>query len=540
MTEEREVCVGTVGSVTRKKRQGPANPPAAATAAAAVEEHPTPEVIHQFTEGRLTSRDMRRVLRHLLGRCPLCQEAARQSWNFSVEPGDGDWRQGMAPAPAREAVDDAPTADSLGGAGRETLAMAVAAASSARRDAPDDPAGSRIDEAAYDQVLDRVFSRVAAKEATVADERARGLELFEELMEHPPAHQQLLVRNSARFGDRMLCENLINACHEQGFREPARAIELGRLAVAVASMLGGDPRDGDPGGEQLQNLKARAWAQLGNAQRINHDLVGAERGFAAAEELLGEGGRAGLLDRARVFDLKASLRKDQRQFAEACHLLDRVIVIYRKLGQWNLLGRALNQKATVLNEAGDAQQAMSLLRRALDLLDPHEDPRLFLTVRHNLIFTLNVCGRSREAFALLFHTRPLYLKMGDRMNLLRLRWLEGCVSQGLGRLDQAEAAFREVRDAYFELQLDYDAALVALDLAGVYAQQGRTVELRRLAEEMLAIFESRQFHVDAMAALLVFCNAARIEKASAGLVQDVAAFLKSARNNPGLRFTPAS
>jgi hypothetical protein len=147
-------------------------------------------------------------------------------------------------------------------------------------------------------------------------------------------------------------------------------------------------------------------------------------------------------------------------------------------------------------------------------------------------------GKPREAFALLFHTRPLYLKMGDRLNLLRLRWLEGRVAQGLHRLEQAEAAFREVRDAFVDLGIEYDAALVSLDLAAVYVQQGRAVETRRLALEMLAFFESRQIHREAMAAFLVFCNAAKLEQAGLGLVQEVAAFLKQARHTHDLRFMP--
>jgi hypothetical protein len=179
-----------------------------------------------------------------------------------------------------------------------------------------------------------------------------------------------------------------------------------------------------------------------------------------------------------------------------------------------------------------------LLRRSLDLLDPREDPRWFLTVRHNLIVALVADGRPREAFALLFHTRPLYLKLGERIMLLRLRWLEGVVAQGLLRFEQAEAAFHEVRAAFVELGLDYDAAVVTLDLAMVFAQQGRTDDMRRLAMEMMTFFESHQIHREAMAAFLVFCNAAKMETAGVGLVREVGAFLKIARNAPNVRFTP--
>jgi tetratricopeptide (TPR) repeat protein len=241
-----------------------------------------------------------------------------------------------------------------------------------------------------------------------------------------------------------------------------------------------------------------------------------------------------------VLDLEASLRRDQRRFPEAARLLDRVIVIYQRLGEWSLLGRALKQKSMVCGETGDLESEMALLRRALDLLDPNEQPRTFLAARHNLITALHQSGRSREAFSLLFQTRPLYLKMGDRMNLLRMRWLEGMVALGLERMEQAEVAYREVREAFIDLRLDYDAALASLDLAGVLVRQGRSADVRCLAEEMLTVFSSRDIHREAMAALLFFCRAAKMEKAGKDLVDSIADFLKRARNDPDLPFLTAT
>jgi len=458
------------------------------------EDHPTREALEGFMLGNLPTSQMREVSSHLLRGCPACQQATAELW----EPDEEE-----------DAID-------------------------IPRLSANDVTGEDFEE--YDAVLDRVFDQVATTEAMASRERVLGRELFDELMRHPAARQHLLVSNSVRFRNRMLCERLLEESHEAGFNDVARSLDLARLAVSVAGQLGVEQVCG--AAEQLNGVHARAWAQLGNASRVNGDFAAAENAFAKAEAALGDPAGAGLLDRARVLDLIASLRRAQRRFAEASHLLDRVSAIYQKLGQWNLLGHTLRQKAMVCSNAGDSEAEMTLLRRALDLIDPQEEPRSFLAARHNLIYALNASGRSREAFALLFHTRPLYLKMGDRMNLLRLRWLEGLVAQGLQRIEQAEAAFREVRDAFVEMQLDYDAALASLDLAGVYILQGRVQEVRRLAEETMVIFQSRSIHREAMTALLIFCSAARQEQAEIGLVQEVSGFLKRARNNPDLRFSP--
>jgi tetratricopeptide (TPR) repeat protein len=378
----------------------------------------------------------------------------------------------------------------------------------------------------YDEAIDRVFRTILEREADVARERSWGRELFEELENHSPARQHLLVANSSRFRNRALGEVLLEQALEAGFSDPARAAELARLAVTLADLLAGEGTDG---------LRARSWAQLGNALRIRADHAEAERAFEVATGLL-ESGQVSPLETARVLDLHASLKRDQRRFDEAAVLMDRVISLYRKLGQKALLGRSLKQKSMICGESGDLEGEIALLRRALELLSPEGEPRTFLAARHNLISALCEAGRPREAFALLFHTRPLYLKQGDRLNLLRLRWLEGTVALGLQRHEQAAVAFLEVREAFLELGLDYDAALASLDLTEVYALQGRTADVRRLAEEMLEVFQSRNIHREALGALSVLQQAARLEKAGIVLVREVARFLRKARTRPDLRF----
>lgn len=452
-----------------------------------VEEHPSWGDLEQLALGQLTDPSMLRTLHHLLEGCPVCREVLAGSWGTHAGGGSRP-----IPFPPAEGGGDS-----------------------------------------YDQVFERVFRQVTAREASIQQEHAAGCKLFEELMRHPFAHRLLLVTNSPRFHDRMLCERLLEESHSAGFQAPAQAIELARIAVEVARSLRVEDVESL---ESWNGLQARSWAQLGNALRISSDHAGAEEALNLAESFLA-GNRVGLIDKARVLDLQASLLRDQRRFTQAAHKLDRVIAIYQEIGQWNLLGRALKQKSMICGEAGDTEAEISLLRRALDLLDPEEEPRTFLAARHNLILALNDGGRPREAFVLLFHTRPLYLKMGDRMNLLRLRWVEGSVSLGLGRVEQAAVAFREVRDAFLELDVDYDAALVSLDLAGAYILQGRSAEVKRLATETLAVFQARNIHREAMAALLVFCKAAEVDEAGLGLVHEVSEFLKRARNNPDCSFT---
>ncbi len=449
-------------------------------------DHPSLEVLERFLLGQLPASERRRVIRHLLTGCKACQLHAGAAWR-STQPG-------AATLPIDPALD-----------------------------------------ARYDEVLDRVFARVERVEQILCRERAQARVLLAALDSHPIQRQRLLLRNSAKYRSRALCEQLIESSQERGFKDPERALELAQLAIEISCDLPSDGTGADP----LCQLQSRAWAQSANAHRIQGNLEEAERAFETAEELLAEARGVGIFDEARLYDLKASLRRDQRRWPEALELHDRVIGIYQGLGQRHLLGRAYAQKATVISEVGDFSSAISLLRRALELLDPKEEPRMFLAARHNLIWALCESERFREAFALLFHTRPFYLQAGDRMNLLRMRWLEGQVSSGLGRSEQAEAAFREVRQAFGELSLDFDGALVSLDLAVLLARQGRATEVQRIAEEVLAIFQSRSIHREAIAAIALLKQAADQEKAEVALVRQVSAFLRRSRSNPELAFERA-
>jgi hypothetical protein len=74
--------------------------------------------------------------------------------------------------------------------------------------------------------------------------------------------------------------------------------------------------------------------------------------------------------------------------------------------------------------------------------------------------------------------------------------------------------------------MGYDAALVSLDLAILYAREHRTAELKRLAAEMAPIFESRDVHREAMAAFLMFRNACEEERMTVELATQLAVQLR--------------
>jgi tetratricopeptide (TPR) repeat protein len=444
--------------------------------------HPDRETLERFSSGGLLPEEQAWIEKHLRSGCAVCQKT----------------------------VDD--------------LLLSLA------DDLPDTPHRSWDDEESLKQTVSRLEQRMAL----ISLEREAAPLLADELLSRTPREQQEIARvwsPRSRFQTLAVCEQLIERSFQEGFRDPAHAIGISELAIRLADRLDADYY----GHTVIHDLKARAWAYLGNARRISSDLTGAEQALTRAEELAEEGS-ADPLEEARILDLKASLLSDQGWFERAADLLDAVIEIYEEIRDPHRKGRALISQALFLSYAGQPERTVELIRQGLDLIDAEEEPRLVLMAWHNLAWALNDCGRSAEALQQLERFRHRYGAFPDPWTALRLAWLEGRTAAGLGRLDEAERLLKEVRERFVEQALGYDASMVTLDLASLYLRQGRTVEVRQLATEMLPIFLSQDVHRQALAALAAFQRAAEMDRATPSLVQEITTYLMRARRNPRLPF----
>ena len=378
-----------------------------------------------------------------------------------------------------------------------------------------------VPEPDYDRAVGAIREGLLRHAHTLAAERAEAPARLAELMEQTPERRGMLMRNHPRFQTWGLLERLAEHGRERAFDDPRAGEELARLGLALADEL--DP--GLYGADRLDDVRSRLWAYLGNARRLRSDLDGADEAFATALRHL-KRGTGDLLERAAVLDLQASLRRDQRRFDTADRLMTRALRIYRDLGETQRAGRLLVKMSTLHEHAGMPERAIPLLSEALGLLDAEKEPRAHLAAHHNLITVLAETGRFMEAQRLLVQTRPLYARFPEGWSRNRRSWAEGRIARGLGQLREAELHLRAARDGFAAEGVAYDAALVCLDLAALYAGQGRPADLQRLAQEMLPIFSSRQIGREALAALAFLRQAAAAERVSLELVSRVTAFLK--------------
>ena len=383
----------------------------------------------------------------------------------------------------------------------------------------------------YSSAFGTAERAVEARRRDVDAERAEAPELLREIAIQPFYRQWIMVTDHSRFRTWAFCELLLDACREWGFQDPPRALQHARLGVEVADRLDRERY----GATRVNDLRARAWATLANAERILTDFRAAEKSFARAEQLL-KSGTGDPLEKAFLLLLQASLLGHRQRFPEANRLLDRVVRIGRRSGDLHLCGKALITQGFLAGMAHEPELSLKLLREGLPLVDPEAEPRLLVAAYHNLILGLTESGAVEEATELLEHSRPRYEHLGDRMNLIRLTWLEGKIALARGELGHAEALLLDARDQLAQRGLGYDAALLSLDLARVYARQGRGAEMRRLAGEILPIFQSREIRREAVSALIMFQKAADMERVTLGIVQELSDSLQESRSVPGLRF----
>jgi tetratricopeptide (TPR) repeat protein len=379
------------------------------------------------------------------------------------------------------------------------------------------------------------FVRQAMSHFTAAGraerERARAEALWESLRRRKPAERRRLVEEKPELRSWALCELICRESMEAGRDNADRAVELAELALRIADMTSAEET-------WRSRLQGYAWAHVGNARRVRSDLPGAEEAFnrAGSHWRAGAASSASFLDEAVVLGLEASFLRGQRRLTEALELLDRALAV----DQGYLTKHLLLNKANTLLVLGDVEEAVATLRRVAPLVEAEGQPQLLLALRFNLAVNLWFLGRYAEVIGLLTDLRKLAVGVGNELDLVRLRWLEGRIAAGLGRRDEALMALSRVREEFVSREIAYDAALVSLELANLHLEEGRTAEVRNLARQMMWVFHTQGVPREALAALKLFCEAAERETVTLDLARRLAEYLFRAQNDPNLRFEGAA
>ena len=208
--------------------------------------------------------------------------------------------------------------------------------------AEDDRSGRGLEIAEPESASTQPLLAVLERARSALDrERAEAPALCAELLALPAETALESIRQEARFQTWGLCELLL--ARSAGAGETGEAGRLASLALAGAERL--DPSR--HAAAVVADLKARAWAALGEARRRAADLAGAEEALRAAAACLSHG-TGDLLVEARLLEFEAAVRRGQGRQGEAAALLKLAAARYRETGEAEHLQRVLAAREDIL------------------------------------------------------------------------------------------------------------------------------------------------------------------------------------------------
>jgi tetratricopeptide (TPR) repeat protein len=361
----------------------------------------------------------------------------------------------------------------------------------------------------------------SAFEARLARRQAE--EQFGELKRLSPRSRLAVVRLSPQYQSWALVERCCEAAIEEGSRDLKQSAAWARLALAIAKWARG------PEGWQ-RRLRGYALAHWANLLKVQGDLPTVDFSLEEAKRLWEAGSDpAGLLDPGRLFDIEGSLRRDQRRFGEAHSCFDQAIPVSR------FPERALINRGFTYEVMGDYEQALATYMEAKPLVERRGDPRLIYMLHFNIAATCCNVGSYGQAAELLGQVRDQIAARGDRIEMIRLKWLEGRIQVGLGSREEALRLLAEARESFEAEEKFYDVTLALLEEGAVLLEENRTQEVKELTRELPKIFASKGVHREALAALQIFQEAVEREAATAELARRILSFLFRARFDQGLQ-----
>jgi tetratricopeptide (TPR) repeat protein len=375
----------------------------------------------------------------------------------------------------------------------------------------------------------RVGLSIVALEGEALQAREEARRLWPRL-EHRKADERLaLVEEFVGLRTWAMVELVSAKSIERAPSSPAEALELAELALRIAELCLGN--------EWLrQRAQGYAWFHVANARRVTNDLPRADMALSKAKPLwkAGAPGDPGLFDETWGYWIEATVRKAQRRFPEARRRIEQALAADRG----SLRGKLLLSKAQILGVLGDFEGSTEVLGEALPYIDEEREPRTALGVRCEFLRNLTFQDRAAEAAPRLREVQALAEQLGQEVDLIHVSFIRGKIAAGTGRAEEAEEIFEEARRKFASLKppLVLEYALVSLDLGLLLLEQDRTAEVRILSEQMTWIFSSQGIRREALAALRIFCEAAKRKAATVDLARRVIRFLHRSQHDPELKF----
>ncbi len=373
----------------------------------------------------------------------------------------------------------------------------------------------------FDHTFRNLEALLEAHSAEIEAEGQRADALFAEVMALPPADRQEHVKAKIkRYTVGLLARRLIDAARLATPADPPAIQSLAQCAFEVCERL--SDQTPDRGG-----MMAEAVSLLGNYERLMAQFENARVLFRLAQATLSEEGVTDPMVYAELDSFRASLARDVGRLEEAARLAARAAVVYQGLAEVELAAKCGIQLGYIHYQAGEYQDGVRALERALRHLDRERDMRLVWCARHNQTLCLVELGELVVASQHFAEDQPLYAAFDDASIRLRRDWLAGRLL-AVSAPDEAVKLLQLARAGFLAERSVYDSVLVSLDLAQLFMQTERLGELEHLAVELSQVLrvEAATLAPETLAILRTVLATIAAGTATVRLLSDTAAMLR--------------
>ncbi|MCP4656885.1 MAG: helix-turn-helix domain-containing protein [bacterium] len=349
-------------------------------------------------------------------------------------------------------------------------------------------------------------------------------DLWEEIKDREPSEQRLLVRSQVCFTTTELFDFLRHKSVEESRRNRRRGVDAAELALESLELCAGEL------GADLPNRRAQGWVWIASAHCLASDFPKTEEGFARARfELECAGAHRDPLVAAEMERKTAKLRWYQRRYDEALKLLDSALVVFRRTEGQVEVARSLIIKACIQRDVGAFQVAIGDFKAGLDLINEKDEPLLCFSGRTGLALAYALAGDSENADRWLAKCDLLCRTLGNDLATYQLRWTVGLVEYTKGNRRDAAEMLAEARDGLAQLEEIGYTAVVSLDLAMLYSEEGRAEDAIQVAAEALPMLQALNFRGEVLAAVQVLREAIDREELPLSVLQQVRSLVAGGR-----------
>jgi tetratricopeptide (TPR) repeat protein len=335
----------------------------------------------------------------------------------------------------------------------------------------------------------------------------------------PEMLRRKLRRQRATCG---LVDLLVEESHRQASIDCDRALWLAEAAVEMAPRLAVQTTDDDTAEGDFDHhavdeparaeLQALAHAVYGNACRKLYRFDDAEAAFRRAHDFLlamDEDDACRFQGAARVLSMKASLLIDTRRLDEAIDCLEEAAhATHAPRTPVTLQAEIAINRSIALGLANRHGEALAALREIRPETEEALSPRLLFALRHRVSEQLVWTGEPASARQLLPEVRSLCETGGQRLDSLRVEWLEARILAEEGHRRRALGRFQILHKGFLEQGVHHEAALLALEISATLLALGEPETAASHAREAFALFMPLRVKDEMLAALTLMAHAA--------------------------------